>query len=176
MSSRACIERGRLGMRPDFLVSHVDVLSPEWLAAEGASALLLDIDNTLLSREETHVGDRVRAWVDEMRSAGVALVLVSNSTKARAPRVAAELDLPLVDGAYKPLTGGIRRALDLLGRNAGECLLVGDQSYTDVLGAHRAGMRAVMVEPLCGTDPWHTRQLRRIDRWATAGMTVAAHR
>ena len=42
--------------------------------------------------------------------------------------------------------------------------MVGDQTYTDILGAHLAGMHAILVQPLGSVDLGHTRLLRQLDR------------
>ena len=160
------------GLRPDRWCASVLVLSPQELAARGVRAVLLDLDNTLQARDEQRVGPAVAAWVAAVQREGIACCLVSNSGKPRVKTAAEALGMPVVQNAFKPLARGYRQACQLLGVRPGQCVMVGDQSYTDVLGAHRAGMQAVMVQPLCGIDPFWTHVLRRVDAWAVRGMRL----
>ena len=49
---------------------------------------------------------------------------------------------------------------------------VGDQTYTDIWGAHRAGMDAILVKPLSSQDLFHTRILRRLDAFVVRDMQL----
>ena len=160
------------GLRPDRWCTSVLCVRPAQLLEEGVAAVLLDLDNTLQSREKDAVDGPELAWLESLRQAGIACCIVSNSTKPRVRVAARELGMPVVQGAYKPFTRGYRQACQLLGVQPRQCVMVGDQCYTDILGAHRAGMRAVMVRPLCGTDPFWTHLLRRLDAWAVRGMPL----
>jgi predicted HAD superfamily phosphohydrolase YqeG len=48
----------------------------------------------------------------------------------------------------KPMARAFRRAADALGVEARDCMVIGDQLFTDVLGAKRLGMRAAVVRPI----------------------------
>ena len=69
----------------------------------GLDALLLDVDCTLKSYRSEAVGDEVKAWLDELRAAGIGLCLVSNGLGRRVGRLAEELGLPFIAKAGKPL-------------------------------------------------------------------------
>ena len=49
-------------------VTHI---TPEWLAAKGITALVLDIDNTLTADRSQELPEEVAAWLDTMCKAGV---------------------------------------------------------------------------------------------------------
>ena len=101
------------------------------LAAAGITLLLADLDNTLT------------------RYAGVDLFLLSNSRKPmRVERFAQSLGVPYLGRAGKPGTAGFRRAMEQMGRTPSRTAMVGDQIFTDILGARRAGVLALMVEPI----------------------------
>lgn len=65
----------------------------------------------------------------------------------------------------KPFSFGFRIAARKLRVKSSECVMVGDQRFTDIQGANRAGMRTIQVEPIDPkTDlPW-TRLLRKITK------------
>ena len=61
---------------------------------------------------------------------------------------AKRLGLPFVANSMKPLPFGYRRALRILSLPKKNLAVVGDQLFTDVLGAHLAGIRAILVDPV----------------------------
>ena len=79
----------------------------------------------------------------------MALFLLSNSRKPRrAEHFATALGIPFLGRAGKPKTGGFLRAMEQMGRAGAQTAMVGDQIFTDILGAKRAGILAIMVEPI----------------------------
>lgn len=158
------------GIRPDaYYVSVLDI-DPRTLVEQGYRAVLLDLDNTLLPRGREELSAEVVVWVRSLKDAGLAVVLVSNTADTRATRTAKALGIPLVRNAMKPLARGIVRACAMVGVACREAVMIGDQSYTDVLGAHRLDMDAIMVASHGGLDPLHTHLLRALDRRAVRGM------
>ncbi len=73
--------------------------------------------------------------------------------------------MPIVANARKPLPGGFRRALALLALPREAVVVVGDQLFTDIVGAKLYGLRAILVEPIVAHDPWNTLPLRILERW-----------
>lgn len=157
-------------LHPDaYYVSVLDI-DPSDLVARGYRAVLLDLDNTLQARGEQGISAEVATWVRALVDAGLLVALLSNSMKERAVRASELLGVPVVRKAMKPLARGYVRACAVLGVACADAVMVGDQSYTDVLGAHLVGMDAILVMPLSGGDPVHTHLLRAVDRWSVRGM------
>ena len=59
-----------------------------------------------------------------------------------------ELGVPYVHKAGKPSAGGYRKAMELYGAAPSETLFFGDQIFTDIWGANRAGIDSVLVKPV----------------------------
>lgn len=154
-------------LKPDAYVQSVRALTPSWLAERGVSALLLDIDNTIVLWRSHDIAPWVRAWLDRVRDAGVPVCILSNSRRpTRCTRIGRELDLPFIYWAGKPRLGGFRRALALIGREASASVaMVGDQLFTDVVGGNRAGLYTVFVSPLSSCEFAGTKLLRPLERW-----------
>lgn len=157
-------------LRPDAYFKSVLDIDASRLAAQGVRAVFLDLDNTILPRGLHVVPVSIAAWVRGLKGAGLKVCLLSNSNKPKVAEVARQLELPAIQGAKKPLGRGFAEALELCGVAPGQAVIVGDQTYTDILGAHRAGMRGILVRPLSDNDLWHTRLLRVVDRLACTGL------
>ena len=151
-------------LRPERIfprTSDIDVQAD--VCALGFTCVLLDIDHTLRARDIKTVPDDVRAWLEELKAAGISLCLLSNNWHADTQDFADELGIPLVAKAMKPLPFGCFAALKKVGAQRGRTLMVGDQLSTDVWAAHLAGLTAYLVEPLCTTDLAHTRVVRKVE-------------
>ena len=67
---------------PEYVFKDVTHITPEWLAAKGITALVLDIDNTLTADRSQELPEEVAAWLAAMRKAGVKLTIVSNGAES----------------------------------------------------------------------------------------------
>lgn len=113
----------------------------------GASCVLLDVDNTLTTHDAPELDASVLAWLDEMRLQ-FTLVIVSNNSAERVAPFAAKIGLPFHAVARKPLPGGFWEAGAEHRMAAEECVVIGDQIFTDILGANLAGMKSILLEPI----------------------------
>lgn len=136
-------------LRAHSRVKDVFQLNPQVLAQAGIRLLLADLDNTLTPYSSQVPTPAVRAWKAALEAQGITLFVVSNSRKAtRVPAYCAELGIDFVRHAGKPGTKGFLQAMERTGCTPEQTLMVGDQIFTDVLGANRAGLRVVLVEPI----------------------------
>ena len=87
-------------------------------------------------------------WTHMVREAGIGIVIVSNNLKKRVAPFAAKFDLPYVTHGLKPLPWGFNKARRMLGNDSKNVLVVGDQIYTDILGANLAKMKSILLEPV----------------------------
>ena len=130
---------------PEYVFQDVTRITPAFLAGKGITALVLDIDNTLTADRSQELSADVAAWLEEMRSAGIRLTIVSNGTPRRVAPFAEKLGLAYVCWAAKPLTLGLSVARRRLGVPRRQMAMVGDQLYADRLAAALYGIPAFMV-------------------------------
>lgn len=157
--------------RPDLRLNRVTELTRERLTDLKVRGLLLDLDNTLLPPGEAGpLPKDILAWAERLRRGGIKLALVTNAKPHRIKRVAAALGVPGIGPAAKPLPFGFLRALRVLGLSRHEALAVGDQVFTDLLGARLAGIRIALVRPLAHDALPHTWGLRRLERLCLDSM------
>lgn len=152
-------------LQPDRYFSRVTSISVQHdLLGRGFTSIIMDVDNTLLTRDDHHVPRDVMSWLSSVRAAGIEVCLLSNNFHEGVIHLADRLELPIVAKAVKPLPHGFLMALNKLHAKRSQTVVVGDQLITDVFGAHFLGMTAYMVCPLVETDLWHTLLLRKVER------------
>ncbi|MDR0986239.1 MAG: YqeG family HAD IIIA-type phosphatase [Ruminococcus sp.] len=122
-------------------------ITPEFLKKNGIKAIFLDIDNTLSAHCADKPFPEVSAWLERIKSAGIKVILVSNNHYPRIKPFAERLGLPFVTDAKKPLPVGYKKALSQLKIKKGEAAAIGDQIFTDILGANLAGIKSIFVFP-----------------------------
>lgn len=134
--------------RPTAALKSVLELTPEILGKMGVEALILDLDNTLTTHNNPHPAKGVPEWLDEMRNAGIKLLIVSNNHAPRVEPFAKALKLDFVPEGAKPLPKGYNIAVKKFGLPKERVCAVGDQIFTDILGANLAGIKSVFVYPI----------------------------
>ena len=122
---------------PEYVFKDVTHITPEWLAAKGITALVLDIDNTLTADRSQELPEEVAAWLAAMRKAGVKLTIVSNGAEKRVRPFAEKLGLAYLYRAAKPLPFALMVAQHRMGVKHRQMAMVGDQLYADRMVAAR---------------------------------------
>ena len=122
-------------LTPEYIFKKIECIHPDFLAAHGIRALVLDVDNTLTGDNSQVLEPSVQAWLDEMRAAGISLTIVSNNTSKRVRPFAERVCLAWVPLACKPFTIGLRVARRRLGCKKSEMAMVGDQIFADRMAA-----------------------------------------
>ena len=150
--------------RPDLTATRITDVSLSALTERGIRGLIIDLDNTVCAYRSPALIEGVREWVAAAKEAGFVLVIVSNNFPERVAAIGRELGIPGVPSALKPLPGAFLRALRLLGTPRRQTAIIGDQLFTDVLGAKLLGMHAVLTEPIVASDFPLTRVLRFMER------------
>ncbi|HRR75644.1 MAG: HAD-IIIA family hydrolase [Ruminococcus sp.] len=114
------------------------------LRAMGFKAVIFDIDNTLV-----HHGDNSNEEVDELfrhiHSTGLKTLLLTNNDEERVQRFIKNIDTLYICDAEKPDTTGYEKALRLLDVSRREAVCIGDQTFTDIIGANKAGIPSILV-------------------------------
>jgi uncharacterized protein len=103
-------------------------------------------------------------WLDSARALGFKICILSNNKKWRIEKITGMLGVKGVWGACKPLLGGYIKALKTLGANKHTSIFVGDQIFTDIVGANVLGIKTILVNPISPREYRWTRFMRRLER------------
>ncbi|MDQ2680718.1 MAG: YqeG family HAD IIIA-type phosphatase [Candidatus Eremiobacteraeota bacterium] len=149
---------------PNRFAARLCDVSLEELAAAGFRGLIVDLDNTMVAYRQSDVVADHLTWVRRARERGFKMVMVSNNFSERVNTVADQLQIRCIPNALKPLPFGFIRALKALELPRKQVAVVGDQLFTDVLGAKLCGLYAILTEPIERHDFAITRFFRFFER------------
>ena len=131
-------------------------ITPDYLRRQGVTLLLSDLDFTLAAKSTRRPDQPLRDWIAGLKAAGIDFMIVSNNRSgSRVTEFCADLGVPYQGHAEKPSTRGLEAAMARAGRDRAHTAMLGDKLLTDMLAANRAGVLALMVEPVGGAvTPW----------------------
>ena len=141
---------------PDRVFDRYGEITPAYLHAQGVTLLLSDLDFTLAAKSTRRPDRALREWIAALDEAGIRFMIVSNNRSgSRVTEFCADLGVPYQGRAGKPSTRGLEAAMERAGADRAHTAMLGDKLLTDMLAANRAGVLALMVEPVGGAvTPW----------------------
>lgn len=139
---------------PKITANSLTDLTPELLESRNIRLLMMDFDNTIVPYTTDIPTEEMARWLRDMSGSQVRICVVSNSHNDRVPAFCESCGIPCVTHAKKPGIKGIRECLERFQIPAAEAALVGDQIYTDTLGANRAGVTSILVRAIDNHNIW----------------------
>jgi len=144
----------RFSLLPTVMADSVTQLTPQQLKDSGIKLLMLDFDNTIVPYTTNVPTAAMTAWLESVAASDIAVCVVSNSRKDRVKIFCEKWGIACVTNAKKPSAKGIQACVAQYGFPKESCALAGDQIYTDVLGANRAGVQSVLVKAIDNHNFW----------------------
>ena len=136
---------------PDRLYDRYAEITPAYLRGQGITLLLSDLDFTLAAKSTRRPDQALRDWIAELAAQDIRFMIVSNNRSgSRVTEFCADLGVPYQGHAGKPSTRGLEAAMERAGVKREHTAMLGDKLLTDMLAANRAGVLALMVEPVGG--------------------------
>ncbi len=146
----------------------IDLVS---LQNSGITALFLDVDNAIAHLNQNRPTKPARRFVRKAKRMGFEIILVSNvvvrQRAGRVQKMARKLGIGCVCAHWpdiKPHRSPYQKALELANVSPHHAAMIGDQLFTDMLGAIRTGIVAIWVECIGNDHPttWGKRWLEGI--------------
>ena len=139
---------------PTHMTPKLTDISPEKLQQHGIQLLMLDFDNTIVPYTTSVPTPEMERWLREMTGGAVSICVVSNSHNDRVKIFCSRYGIPCITHAKKPFPKGIRECLQRYGCAPENAALVGDQIFTDTLGANGCGVRSILVKAIDNHNFW----------------------
>lgn len=132
---------------PDDYVSSVYQIDFEKLYAEGYRGIIFDIDNTLVPHGAP-ADQRAVELFGKLKKIGFESCLLSNNKGPRVEMFNERIKTHYICNAHKPSKAGYIRAMEQMRTDKDTTLFIGDQIFTDLIGAKNAGIRMILTHPM----------------------------
>ncbi len=135
---------------------------------KGYRGLTFDIDNTLVPHGAP-ADEKAVALFRRLHAIGFQTCLISNNKEYRVQPFADAVESDYIWKADKPSRKGYLEACRRMGLGTEQTLFIGDQLFTDVWGAKRAGIYSILVKPINPKEEIQIVLKRRLEKpilWA----------
>ncbi len=132
---------------PDEYLDSAYLIDFEEKYRQGYRGIIFDIDNTLVPHG-LPADERAVALFKRLRDTGYQVTMLSNNKEPRVKMFCDAVDAPYIYKAGKPNPAKYRQAMKDMGTDEKNTLFVGDQIFTDVWGANKAGIHSILVKPI----------------------------
>lgn len=139
---------------PRFTTDKLTDITPSFLKNHQIKLLMMDFDNTIVPYTTNIPTEEMERWLKEMAASDIQICVVSNSRKDRVKIFCDQYDIPCITHAKKPFAKGIGECLDKYQTAPPNAALVGDQIFTDTLGANCTGVTSILVNAIDNHNFW----------------------
>ena len=119
----------------------------EGLYELGVRGLIFDIDNTLVPHGAP-ADERAEKLFERLKAIGFQACFLSNNQEERVAGFNKNIQAHYIYNAHKPSVKNYKKAMELMHTGTESTVFIGDQLFTDVYGANRAGIRTILVNPI----------------------------
>ena len=116
----------------------------EKLYAAGYRGIIFDIDNTLVEHGAPVDARAIELFL-RLKALGFKICLVSNNKEPRVKSFNDEVKAFYIHKAGKPMKKGYIRAMEIMETDKTNTVSIGDQIFTDTIGANNAGVKSILV-------------------------------
>ncbi len=133
---------------PKYCVNSIWDLTKEFYQSNNIKAVIFDIDNTLVTHTTPVPPKDVLDYFEFLKLNGIKYAIASNNSKSRVETFCKNLNVPYIYRAFKPRRAPLKKLAKQFDVPNQNICLVGDQLFTDMLGANRMGFVSVVVTAL----------------------------
>lgn len=149
---------------PDQVCDNLSDFDFDEMVNKGFRFALLDIDNTIAPDRSHEPTEYSKEVVRRLHDAGFVCCIVSNAKSSRSYNFSKVLGIECVPSAGKPSPKGVLNALAKLNADKSQTVLFGDQMFTDIAAANRAGVYSVLVKPYNKKEIFYVKMKRPFER------------
>lgn len=132
------------GLFPSFYYKSAYSIPYKELFDKGVRGVVFDIDNTLVGHGAP-ANEKALVLMKELKNIGFSICFLSNNREERVKSFNENIGAVYIHKAGKPQKDGYLKACDVMHTDVGNTIFVGDQIFTDIVGANAAGMKSFLV-------------------------------
>ena len=132
---------------PDLRKNSIYEIDFNGLYKKGIRGVIFDIDNTLVPHG-ADADERIEKLFGELKKMGFKTFLLSNNKLERVKRFNTNIRSLYIYRAGKPNTTNYIKAMRMMGTKKENTVFIGDQLFTDIWGAKKAGITSILLNPI----------------------------
>lgn len=147
-------------LKPTYIFNKIEEIPLELFEKENIKGIFLDVDNTIIDRTKI-IAPNVDKWICEVLKQGIKICILSNAVSVeKVKRIMNKYNILGLANAGKPGQKGYKMALNLIDLPKDQVIMIGDQIFTDVLGANRFGIKSIYTYPI-NKNEWIGSRVKR---------------
>ena len=135
-------------LRPNIYQKDIFSINYENLKKKNVKNLLFDIDNTIVAGNLKSLDNKTIDLFNKLKQENFNIYIITNALKRRAKIFSEILDIKTYHFSMKPSPRNYNKIIKENNLNIKETAAIGDQIYTDVLGANKLGILSILVDPV----------------------------
>ncbi len=135
-------------IKPDYNLKNIYEINLEELKNQGITALLFDLDSTLMGSKTGYYTAETLSWLEKVKQDFFVGVVSNNNNPVYIEKVTACSDFPVVFEAHKPDIKVAKSFMEKHNIKAETTCFVGDRPLTDVLCGKNLGCKTILVDSI----------------------------
>jgi HAD superfamily phosphatase (TIGR01668 family) len=142
---------------PDYVAASVLELKADELKKAGITHLAFDIDETVVPKKHHKLDKKYTDFIKQLTDRGFTILIASNSTRdlSKFVKDMRAVLVPVDRLTYKPFKKYFERVVQFAKTDRKHIAMVGDKIINDIIGANRAGLTTILVEPYARRQKKH---------------------
>ncbi len=133
---------------PEYYFDNVTQIPASLFKQLGITAVVLDIDNTLVTYDDPEPTPSAAAFLQMLKDNGISIAFLSNNGPARVTKFNEALGFPFLSKGHKPLTGKLKKLIAEMNATPAHTMMIGDQVFTDICCGNLGGTHTILVRPI----------------------------
>lgn len=133
---------------PDSYYKNIYEIDYDNLKNKKITTLLFDVDNTITYVDDLNIPKETVELFETLKKQNFKILLFSNNHEERVNPISKKLNIPSISNAGKPTKEAYDNALKKINSKKENSAAIGDQMLSDIIGAKKYGIKAILVDQL----------------------------
>ena len=149
---------------PDYYYPDIYSINYEKLQERKIDTLLFDVDNTIAFVDDIMISKQTIKLFEKLKKT-YKILLLSNNHEERVKPISQKLGVKMLAQADKPEKKAYERALQILNAKKENTAAIGDQMLSDIVGAKKFNITAILVDQLSSKNNLQTGLAQKLQKF-----------
>lgn len=149
---------------PDYYYPDIYSINYEKLQERKIDTLLFDVDNTIAFVDDIMISKQTIKLFEKLKKT-YKILLLSNNHEERVKPISQKLGVKMLAQADKPEKKAYEQALQILNAKKENTAAIGDQMLSDIVGAKKINITAILVDQLSSKNNLQTGLAQKLQKF-----------